>query len=292
MSYKDKLKKSQRGNFNDAPKLTIAYNFDIKEHPTNGKICFSFWDKAEEEEEKTQKFSSKSITGIFLGAALKLTAFSQELGKNGGTYYTSIYFKNTDIVTLFAPGNDGKSIKKFSGNIEAVKSFLVNSRCQPKVHRCLYMLTKNGLAKIETNVTIAIDQLNKIEKELTEKKITLTPMLFDPESKTISKRGKEFLSKLAIKNPPKYAEITLGSEITDQEAEEWGIEAAIDEFVAWKEYKETSGNATDTDKNDPAVARVADAHGNESPFLNNGQRDLGKVQESTKVDEVEDDLPF
>lgn len=292
MSYKDRLKQSQRGNFNEAPKLTIVYNFDVKENPKNNKVCFSFWDKSEDEEVKTQKFSSRDITGIFLGAALKMTAFSSELGKNGGTYFTSIYFKNSDIITLFAPGADGKSIKKFSGNIEAVKSFLVNSRCQPKVHRCLYLLTNLGLVKVETNVTIAIDQMNRVEKELSDRLMVLTPMLYDPDGKTISKRGKDYLSKLAVKNPPKYAEISLGSEITDQQAEEWGLEAAIDEFMAWKEFKEKTGNATDADLADRNVARVADAHGNASPYLNNGPRELGSVQASTKVEEVEDDLPF
>jgi len=295
MSYQDRLKNSQRGgNFSDAPKLTISYSMDVREHTQKpGTIAFSFWDKGEEEgAEKVQKFVSKPITGVYMGSAFVIKAFSDDIGTKGGTYYTSYYFKNTDIVTLMKPGRDGRSEKCFSGNIEGVKSFLVNSRCQPKVIRCLYVLTNAGLVKIETNTTIAIDQMNKIEKELATNKLVLTPCLYDPETKTISKRGKEFLSKLAAKNPPKYAELSLGSPITDQEATDWNLDAALDEYIAWKEFKESKdnqGKTTETDHPDPSVTRQADKEGNASPYLNNGGR-LGMAQQSAP--EEESDLPF
>lgn len=263
MSYKERLKESQ-GGMGDIPKLNIVYNFDVRENPLNkAEVVFTWYEKKEGDTEGSLKTTKKPIEGIFIGAAMRMDAFSPDLGKKGGNYFTSIYFKNSDIVVLMQPGPMGRpekvkdrSGKEVKGNIAEIESFLGSVKCTPKKHRVLYVLTSAGLVKVETNVSISIDHMKRIDKQLTDNKIKLVPKLYSIGDSEISEKTKEILSAFAAKNPPKYAAISLGGEITDEEAEEWKLIEVLDEFMVWKKWKEsTAGGVTTADAPADRAAR-------------------------------------
>ena len=227
MSIKDKLRGSQ-GSSSDYVKLPIVQIYKLKEVDKNP--VFAVYDK----EEKKDVFSKEPITGIYIGSAMKMSSFDDNIGKNGGQFFSSYYF-NKEKIVLFKPG---KTLEKaIVGNMDEVEAWIANNTTsgKPNKKRCFFILTAEGLIEVQTNLSISIDQEKKYKDALSEKYIILIPAQYSKTDKNVGLKTHEILGKLAIKNPPCYACISVGELITEEDFETWGADEVIETFTKWKE---------------------------------------------------------
>lgn len=277
MSFKDKLKSSQQASGGtNFPKLNIAEVLEVKSDAGMGVSFFSY-----DKETQQNKDIGKKLKGIYIGSAMQLSSFSNDLGQNGGNYKSDYYVSNENI-TLFAPTKDGyKKVK--TGNLDEIEQYVVSQGApKPKKRYVLFVLTSKGLFAVLTNVSIAIDQINVHKEALVEKYISLETKVFDPASPTISKKAKDFLGKLVKNNPPKYAEITVADEISEDYFNSCNGEVYIDEYTAWREYKMGKKEAEPTVQDKPQPTQWP----NTPP-----KNDLSKLTQAD-LEEDNSDLPF
>ena len=235
-SIKDRLKDSQ-GTGNAAPKLDLVMRIEIKDN--KNVPAFVRWDK----ETKENVVVPPPIEGILIGQAMEASSYSDNLGKNGGNYKSSYYFKNDDTIALFAPTAKGYEVV-CKGTMPVIEKYInENSTGNLKKKQVLFVLTEIGLIAISTNLSIAIDQITQNKEALQERYIVLTPKLFDESDKSISKRAKEYLGKFRKKNPPKHASISVGEPITLENFEGWETDKFIEAYKEWKQYKSTHVDA-------------------------------------------------
>lgn len=230
MNFKDKLKDSQTTG-SSSPQLNISKRVDIKE--IDGKAQFVVYNK---ETEKNEVIPSP-ITGILIGEAMQMSSYSDNLGSKGGTYQSSYYFHNSDVIALFAPTAKGYDIVA-KGTPEEVAAFISKeSTSKDKKRRVLFILTSEGLVALTTNLTIAIDQKKGIQDHLSSRLLVLTADTYEENVTPISKQAKEYLGKFRTKNPPKFANMELGNEITEKMWDDWKGSEYVDEFIAFKKSK-------------------------------------------------------
>ena len=269
-----------RGGGTNAPKLNVEAYIDMGE--SNGKAAFKIYSK----EKKENLFMSKPITGIFIGHAMTFEAFDKDCGANGGSWKSRVYFAKTDTVFVFEPGKDKHA---FKGTVEEALAFLSKRNLIAKKKYGLYILTDRGLLCIKTNVTLGIGDYNTCEKEIDQRMVSLVPTIYDANDASIPKKTHGYLGKIAASNPPKYAKMVLSEEINEEKAISWGIFAVIDEFKAWREYKQKSGKLTEGENGvkDESIA---------SPELPMGESQTvaQKYQQNAPPSEVDtfQDLPF
>lgn len=233
-SIKEKLQSSQ-GSANNIPKLDILHRITLKEN--NGEVYFAVWDKAE----KVNVQFPVPIEGILIGQAMEAISYSDNLGSKGGNYTSSHYFTNNDAVALFAPSAKGYDVVH-KGNMASIEAFVKeNSTGNLKKKQVLFVLTQEGLLAISTNLTIAIDQIKTNKEALSERYVILHPQLYNATDKTISARAKGFLGKLVKTNPPKFATISVGELISEEDFTDWKAEEMIANYSKWKEFKIKGG---------------------------------------------------
>lgn len=233
-NIKEKLKESQGGG-NAAPKLNLYQRIAIKDN--NGIPCFTVYDK----DQKANVIIEAPIKGILIGQAMEASSYSDNLGSKGGNYTSSYYFTNNDKIALFAPTSKGYDVV-CSGNMEEIEAFIKKeSTGNLKKKQVLFVLNENGLIAVTTNLSIAIDQIRTNKEALSECYIILNPQLFAEDDTTITKKAKEYLGKFRTKNPPKYAAITVGELITEDDFQKWNTDNAIAEYALWKEFKTKGG---------------------------------------------------
>jgi len=232
MSYKEKLKAAQTTG-TDYPKIEPAFFLKMKE--IEGKAVFAYWDKTAEKD----IIIAKPITGMLIGTAMNMEAYSDDLGRHGGSYKSTYYFNKSHQLGILAPKKEGFGIV-FKGTAAEAEVWLnKESGTQPHKKAIFFVLTVKGeLIAVQTNLSIAIDQLSvfKGKETLFDNLITLTPKIFSQDNKAISGKCKTILGKFASKNPPKYAEISVAGEITEEWIAEINGEAVIDNYAEWKKY--------------------------------------------------------
>ena len=235
MSWKDKLKENQGGSNN--PTLN-ATPIQVK-RTDDGKIMFARWDK-----EESKNIYANKIKGVLIGQANKLSAFSPDLGKNGGQYQSSYYFSNKDI-TVYGQGK-----LFFKGTFDDLLVKLNQAGAdKPSKKKVLFIKTeKNVLVAVETNMVIGIDQMNQCKDDVSECTVLLEPKLFDHSNPCISKKSVEYLGKLAVKNPPLYAHLDVREPITDDLAERLELESTLDNYAEWKKFKLGGGEEVQEEK--------------------------------------------
>ena len=236
MNYRDKMKQSQQQG-NDFPNFQshIIQRYDLSED-ADGNTAFRRWDKTAEE----NRYIKEPLQGIYLGDALQLSAFSDEIGANGGTFTSSYYFTNDNKIALFKPTSKGYE-KITSGDIKFIESYISdNATGNIKKRKIIFLLIKEGVISIETNLIIYISHINalrKVDKDVfIDNMMKLVPMRYDAANPCVDKRAQGFLGKFVIKNPPRYVDIETGKSITDKIIEEWGAEKVIDDFISWREF--------------------------------------------------------
>jgi hypothetical protein len=226
--------KAAQGSGQDFIKLDIARRYDIKDE--GGVIAFRTYDK----EEGKSSFSTKPIRGVLLGSANIMTAFDDDLGSKGGTYTSTPYFTNSDNIAIMA-GDKGGYKAYFRGTVADAELWInANTTSQRATKRkVLYLLNMQGIVSIETNMTIAIDQMGQMRDSLLDNFVKLTPAIYNPDEPDISKRAQEFLGKFAKKNPPKYAKIELDKPISDEAWAALNGDGVLDQFLAWQKSIKT-----------------------------------------------------
>lgn len=289
MSWKDRLQNAQ-GTKDAAPKLGVVMHLEIKKNENKDNAPgFVYSKKNETTGDWENKFIHKPISGIYLGHAMRLTIFDDELGKNGGSYNSDYYWDSKNI-KLFNPIDKKVEVQ---GDMEEIVKFAARCTGNASKKQVIFLLTKQGIITITTNLSIAIDQLGNISKDdKVSKMITLTPSLFSDES-AVSNRAKGFLGKFVKKNPPLFADIKVGKEITDEDADIYRIEHYLDIFTTWLEYKQGK-------KENPGVVEGANPSSYNPHEINRIDDDtdedpFSKESEATNVptgEEDDDDLPF
>jgi hypothetical protein len=113
-------------------------------------------------------------------------------------------------------------------------------------------------------MTLGIDMVNGIGEKSQSNFVIVTPKVFSHDDKTIGRKAKEVLGKLAAKNPPAYAALSVGDEITDMFANAVNLGGVIDQFIDWKNYKMSAKVSTENDSETPTPTVVEDT--NDLPF--------------------------
>ena len=267
MSILDKLKETQG--------VTERHNFK----PTRLKVKdgkFIFYDK----EKKVNKEITKPVKkAIYLGEVNQLSSFSPKLGQKGGSYTSSYYLKN-DKISLYYNGN-----LMITGNKEEIAGYLnkVGSD-KPSVKKIIFVATENSLLAIETNMSLAIDQLNKNRDSLGKNFIDLTPAVYSSQDQSISSKTHSVLGALASKNPPSFVRIDV-KEPLDESISEWvigdlSLEQIIDEYNKFKDkISHQTEQPTQPEQPSASTPDVSQPNKVETP---------GYLEESFE----DDDLPF
>lgn len=276
MTWRDTLKDSQKTSESNFPTISADMVLDIKEND-KGNPAFRYWDKNKEE----NVFIAAPISGVYIGRAFRLSAFDSNFGKNGATYSSALYLFNSNI-TMFAPTTGSGKSNRFTGSKDEVSKWLTDEGVSdnPSVKTCILVATKRGLLEIRTSTTISIQQFNEIDAEVfLDNKITLTPSLYDPDDEYFTQKTKKMLGKFAAKNPPKYASISIGEEITDQEAESLKVLEHAGDFKKWKDW---------------IIEKSTNSLGGKEAVPTESNNTSGAVDsiKDEDVTEVEDDLPF
>ena len=280
----DRLRGAQ-GAGSSAPKLNVVGYLDMG-LTADGKPGFKFYNK----EEKKNMFIIKPLTGIFIGHCLQMEAFDKDARSKGATWNTSYYFQNSDMITLFEPSGD-KSKVKMKGTAEEVRAAFGGVKLQYKTKYNILLLTEKGLLMVSTNICLAIGDISPLQKEIADRMLILVPSVYDPESKEIAKSTHKALGPLAASNKPKYARMILGEQINEEKAMSWGILAVIDEFKAWREYKQKFGKVTDGEQpvQNQSIASP------DLPMAEPGQtvaQAYQAVQPPQESSDITNDLPF
>jgi hypothetical protein len=250
-NWKEKMKSIGKSS---SPKIEIARRLTVKMN--NALPMFVEYDK----EAKENKYTAEILEGVLLGNCMIMEAFSDTLGRNGGTYRSDYFFKK-DRVTLYGNGE-----KVVSGTADEVDAWVAKNTSEKgaKKRMVLFILTSGGIVAITTNMTLGIDMVNGIGEKAQSNFVIVTPKVFSHDDKSIGRKAKEVLGKLAAKNPPAYAGLTVGGEISDSFANAVNLGGVIDQFVDWKNYKMSARVSTENDSETPTPTVVEDT--NDLPF--------------------------
>lgn len=170
--------------------------------------------------------TTKSITGIFIGEAMRFTVFDSKKKKS---ISTTPFFSYKDNILVF---QDGEKIKM---NANDAKEYL-NKIGITKVRRLYYVYTtNNNLIEIDTNIGLSITDEFRLGKDnMCTNYIIFTPSVFDFNDSDYSNKEKNMLGALAKKNPPSYAKMTLGNPIKEEQEDD--AIRIIDEFIKFKKF--------------------------------------------------------
>lgn len=284
---REKMKEALGGQ-SDYPKLDITRRYDLRSE--DGLMQFRYYDTEKEE----NVFSRKPIQGVLLGSANILSAFDDDLGAKGGTYFSSPYFSNTDKIVIL--GRDkGASKISFRGSVEDAEGWLAANTTSGRASKkkILFILTLGGVVSIETNMTIAIDQMNQMKDSFLDYLVKVTPHTYDPENPGISKRAQDFLGKFAKKNPPKFAKIELSTAINDEIWEQLGGDAALEMYIAWKKHISAGKEAVVEDHPIvPEVKTKITAEGERMASASTRNVNYEDIDKLRGDDNEDNDLPF
>ncbi|MEI7898079.1 MAG: hypothetical protein WCJ26_13655 [bacterium] len=218
--FRSDLKASQGAS--DAIKLPTERTFVSKTNKELVKPGFRYYDPTAKE----NAWRYDPLKGILIGSAMRVSSFDSGYGKG---VRSNLYFSHKNNISLYWSG-DNKSF--YRGDWEGAKKATQN----PKQVMCLFLLTSGGLIEIQTNLSIAIDQLKRIKDKSFEYLITLTPTVYSKES-NISKATKDILGPLCFTNPPTFADISLGDPLTNEIAAKYEAKKHARQFVKFKEYR-------------------------------------------------------
>lgn len=231
MEDRRKLMKNAHGQSDgDFIKLDIATRLEVKQAPENKGAAFRFYKNEE------SIYVTKTISGIYVGDANIMTAYDDDLGTKGGTYFTTPYFTIKDSVVVLAPSKKGGVEAAFRGTVVEAESWIsANSTSgRPTKRKLVYLLTKSGLITVQTNMVIFIDQIKHIKELLFDNLLDMTPATYDSKNPGISKKAQDILGKFAAKNPPNYASMCVGQPLTDEFWLQCNAQEVFETFVKWK----------------------------------------------------------
>lgn len=292
MSWKDKANATRENN--DFPKFLSSVNLrvDVK-GDDSGKIGFRYYERDEATGDGENKFIYQSVKGVLIGEAMRLEVFDQDLGKNGGTMQSSIFFTKEDKGVCFSMG---KNVMK--GVINDIKDFMAKeSGSVVKTKRIIFLLTEKGtLMEFNTNIVLAIADTKVMDGDYTDNYILLTPKEYVPEEHV--QKTKDHLGKFANKNRPKYAHIEFADVIPDTVDGEL-LSKIFDDFGEFKEFTKAHGTTEEeeTEKTQEELLHEAEVENSINTQTTTDAfdkpEDFPKAPNAQGADnEPVDDLPF
>lgn len=300
MSVKEQLEKAQG---REKVSLTIDHYLDLK---TEGdQVCFHEAHQNDDGEWE-DLFYTKPIRGIFVKKAYLLEGYSDNIGVNnrGGMYRSNLIFSHGHPVVLFKPTPQG-SKKVYHGDVKGAEDYLKKEARDVKKKGILFIISKSGLIRIETNLSVLID--NTKRKAFNDAKLEylmeLTPMMYDVESSYISKYTKERLGSLAKHNPFRYVEIKPTDTKIASVEEEWNVEEILVNFNQWFENyikKPINDKSEDPKNTEVNLAEEEDFEDDPFPEANKDLKNSVNAMPDAKnarvmpktVNSDDDDLPF
>lgn len=251
-NWKDKVKSLGRKS---SPKLEIARRVSVKMN--DGVPMFVEYDK----DSKTNVWSSDAMEGVLLGNCMIMEAFSDTLGRNGGTYRSDYFFRK-DRVVLYGNGE-----KVVAGTADEIDAWVAKNTSEKgaKKRMVMFVLTKEGVVAITTNMTLGIDSVNGVGDKAQSNFVMVIPKVFSNSDKGIGRKAKEVLGKLAAKNPPAYASLEVGHEISDDFANKTNLGDVIDQFVEWRSYKMSMTKSAEPEQESESAPTVVEDT-NDLPF--------------------------
>jgi hypothetical protein len=230
-NWKEKAKEAQ-GQESNYPQFlkTIDLHLTVRTDP-KGKACFSFWNK----EKGERVFSAKPIEGVLIGSAMRMSGYDRNLGANGSTINSSIFYTYGDPTVAFAMGSVAKR-----GTASEIQQYIENETGGTvKKRRVLFIKTLSGsLVEIETNMSLSITEMNNLNT--LDNFVIAEPKIYDADD--FDKKTNKYLGSLAKSNPPKYAHLVNGDAITDEFANEVDLGNIFDEYIAFEKFTRTAGD--------------------------------------------------
>ena len=271
---RENLKKSQ-GEASTYPRIEPKFTLSVVK-TEDGKPSFRYYHN------EGDHFTQEKIRGIFIGSAFRLTAFSDDIGKKGGNYFSDYYLSNKRIV-LFMPGPGGVRVAGKGSLVDIEKHLVSEGAAAVKKRRILFVLIeKHGLVAIETNMTISIDQLKEFPKgTFLDFQMVLTPCVYFEGDPNVSKRAIDLLGRFIKKNPPNYALIEKGDPLTDEFYAKLNGDMYVEQYAVWRNHilSETPGAEIHVEDDDTETVATSNE---QAPPNDNVPPD----------EEPEDDLPF
>jgi hypothetical protein len=222
MSWKDKRKSENKPILNEK-------RVYVKLDKETQKLGFMSYDK----ESKININLGNEIKGVLLGTAMAMECYDSKFNKNNGGTYKTPYIFNTKNVACFSPTGNFE----MSSDYKSVKEYMQKEAgANPRVFQVLFIYTGKSIIAVYTNISIAIGQLNKYQSNLMYNYININTEEYNKDTSDVDKKAKELMGKLANQNPPKFANITIGKEISDEWATECNLENIIDMFNDYKSY--------------------------------------------------------
>ena len=278
--YRKRARQAQGGGA--SLKLPILIHFEAKADKA-GKPGFKWLDKNVEDPQKRVKSMKSAVNGYLLGTANMLTYFCTELNRS----YRSAFYWSNKYITLYKPSARGSELV-VKGNKEEVEAWLAqNATGNIKVHKVLFVLTESGIVTMETNMTLFIDQVKSFDRDtFLDYMIVLSPKKYSPDDQSITNDAKGILGPFAETNPPTYANMGRGEEITDELFKAREIAPNIDAFNAWKDERVERSEGR-TEETEPATAgpQPAQEGTDDAP-------DPAPPAETGETEDKDDDLPF
>lgn len=278
MDVKERLKASQGSN-RESLKLNITRYLKMGLDEDKNSSFVSY-----DKDEKKNEHDTNSLTGVYLGSCMKGSAYDDNLGSNGGQYQSDYHFNNEHIV-LFKPTATKFEIAAKGTKDEVEAWAATNTTGGFKRKLVLFIATPEGIVEVQTNMSIGFGQLKKFKNDLTDNMIVLTPQIYSENNKDIDAASKKILGKLAKKNPPCYASISIGDPIDEMVIDTFNLGEVIDEFIAWKEFK--------MKKVEPKVEAKPEAEKEELPPLGSqtteARQDYSRKAAKEKTPEIKDD---
>ncbi len=250
-AWQQALENARGGTQSNSPKLGVVKSFTIEANPGSGELCFSWWASDEPNENGgtgKRKYFKGELKGVFIGEAMQASVFHEDLGRNGGNYQSALYTRKESIV-MYGPDGTGKNKKVFTGNKDEVEQWAaINTSAKSlKIRRIWFVLIeKIGLAMIDTNISIAIFQLDKIKDSLATNFVVITPDRWSLNHPDLSKTiFQEKRLPIVQKNPPSFANIKVGPSITEEFVVQYKLIEQAENFRIWREWKDKGGKSVE-----------------------------------------------
>jgi len=171
-----------------------------------------------------------------MGEAMHLEVYSTREEK----FYRSDYYTNSAKVKLFSP--DGSLA--IDSDLKSVANFAISKLgSSPKKKKVLWIATEKGVIELHSNLVLAIDQLNKVTRDDKMNYLfKFTPHLYNPADNEISATAKEYLGKIAAKQPPSFFKMSKSEPITDTIIQKFKLEEKLADYIEWQNHQNSNEN--------------------------------------------------
>ena len=230
MSWKDKARQA-KGN-NDKPEFLDLIEKRMQTKNIDGKPALRWYDSVAQE----NKSMSTKFKAVMLGYGMRLSGFSRDIGRNGGSLNSSVFYGYENKGVVFGGGK-----VLFKGRINECAQYIQSETGELKKKAVIFLYTNGKIIEVETNLSITISLtrgLNTVDNF-----IVVEPKKYNPDD--FDAKTNKFLGSLAKTNPPTYLSMKEYDAIPEDWADENNLEYYFDKYIEFKEYVVKSGDTQD-----------------------------------------------